>query len=401
VRRLDRSAVLVTAAYLLFTLNFGAYRVFGDGEQYFSFVQRLFGDRADASGYNFGVGLMNVPFYAAAKLAALVSGISAERATRASVTFASITWVFVAAAATFYLVRKLRLPAATLATAAAVFGTPVWYYASFSPSYSHAADAAAFSVASVCVWKLWSTQSLWWRAGAGAALGLAVAVRPFNAAVVAGAVIALAALRRLRDAGAVAVAAVAAFCALAAIPLALGLSLTQRADGTDVSAGTVGFAPLSPLRMLFTLHRGLFLWTPVAAVAVVGIALLLRRHPARGFLVTLAAMAAGLLLSYVGLVWWDGGWSFSQRLLSAPVPLYGIGVAGVLAAVSNRRRVIASGGVVVLTACSVFLGMSHAFGARQSDGALELAATRGPGSFAHLTWSYSRIRHVVERLHRG
>lgn len=46
--------VLASLLYLVFAQNFGAYRVFGDGTDYFSLAQRLFGDRDAASGYNFG-----------------------------------------------------------------------------------------------------------------------------------------------------------------------------------------------------------------------------------------------------------------------------------------------------------------------------------------------------------
>jgi hypothetical protein len=54
--------------------------------------------------------------------------------------------------------------------------------------------------------------------------------------------------------------------------------------------------------------------------------------------------------------------------------------------------------IAALSAWSVFLGMNHAFGASQGDGAFTVAAERSPGAFAHRAWSYSRIRHLLERL---
>lgn len=382
-------------------LNFGAYRVFGDGEQYFSFLQRLFGDRDVGSGYNFGVGLMNAPFYAAAKVVEATGvGAGGRSLTEASITLASIFWALVAGVVTLWLLEQLGLPHRGVAVAAALLGTPVWYYASFSPSYSHAADAGAFALAAAGVWLLLHRPELAARLTAGTALGLAVAVRPFNVGVVAGCLLALVAFRRYRDAVVTGAASVVAFGLLAAVPLMLGMSLTSRYDGTSVAAGSVGLAPLSPLWMLFSIHRGLFLWTPVTLLAIVGLAWLLRRHAERPFLVTLASMGAGLLLIHVGLEWWDGGWSFSMRHLTAPVVLYGVGVGGLLASV--RRVHIARTAVVLATAWSVFLGMNHAFGASQRDGAFDLAGKvpgeRTPTKFLELTWSYSRLRHVVERV---
>lgn len=404
LRASSRGGFAALAAFGVFSLNFGAYRVFGDGEQYFSFLERLFGDRGGGSGYNFGVGLMNLPFYAAAKVAdAAGAGVGGHSVTAASITIASIFWLLVAGFVTLWLLERLALPGRGLAVGAALLGTPAWYYASFSPSYSHAADAGAFALASAGVWFLWHRPEPAVRVATGGALGLAVAVRPFNVGVVAGCLLALLAFRRYRDVVLTGASALTVFLVLAAVPLALGLSLTSRADGTSVSAGSVALAPLSPIRMLFSLHRGLFLWTPVTLLALIGLALLLREHKERRFLVTLSSMGAGLLLIHVGLGWWDGGWSYSMRHLAAPVVLYGIGIAGLLATARRFRTTAAI--VLAATAWAVFLGMNHAFGARQTDGADEIAGRvlsgeRSPRELVDLTWSYSRSRHVVEAVFR-
>jgi hypothetical protein len=73
-----------------------------------------------------------------------------------------------------------------------------------------------------------------------------------------------------------------------------------------------------------------------------------------------------------------------------------VGLAGLLGSLGGARRIAVVG---VATACvlwSVYLGLGHAFGASQSDGAFEVATRHSAGQFAHLTWSYSRLRHVVD-----
>jgi hypothetical protein len=386
----------VLGAFLLIALNFGAYRVFGDGVGYYSFTQRLFGDGSNATAYNFGDGIMDAPFYGAAKLVASVTGDGA-RFEPASITIASITYVVAAGLLSWPILVELELPGRALALAAAIFGTPVWYYGSFSPSYTHAADAAVFSAAAWALLEVWRSPALRWRLGAGAALGLAVAVRPFNAGVTAGAVLALALQRRVRDALAVLASAVVVFLALDAVPFLLGVGSNRLQDGTSVTGAAIGFRPLSPLRMLFTEHRGLFLWTPATLLAVVGLALLLRSHPAHGFLVTLAAMGAGLLLMNVALKPWDAGWSFSARYLASPVALYAVGIAGLLASTRAAAHAAAASLTAACIAWSLLVGMNHAFGATQQDGALQVATIRGPSAFGRLAWAYSRVRHVVER----
>ena len=90
---------------------------------------------------------------------------------------------------------------------------------------------------------------------------------------------------------------------------------------------------LAPAKMLFTIKRGLFIWTPLTFFGVVGYLLLLRREPRhRVFLVGLGLSALALLL--VHIVWggfWAGGFSFSQRFLTALFPLFVIGIAELLA----------------------------------------------------------------------
>jgi hypothetical protein len=78
-------------------------------------------------------------------------------------------------------------------------------------------------------------------------------------------------------------------------------------------------------------------WTPVTLLAVAGIVILLRqgagarRVADHGYLVALSAMAVGLLGMQLWIVRWDGGWSFSARYLASPLPIYAIGLSGLMA----------------------------------------------------------------------
>src|SRR5882672_1441706 len=105
---LRRDTAWPLALYTLFALNFGAYRVFGDGEMFFSFDQHLFGDRRDGTAYNFGTGLLDAPFYAVGKVA---SGLGVHSPTggsltRPMITIASIVYVLLAATCCLWLVRE-------------------------------------------------------------------------------------------------------------------------------------------------------------------------------------------------------------------------------------------------------------------------------------------------------
>ena len=126
----------------------------------------------------------------------------------------------------------------------------------------------------------------------------------------------------------------------------------------NLSSFKVDFA--APAKMLFTLKRGLFVWTPLTLFGVVGFVLLLHRdRQHRTFLVGLGLSALALLLIHI--VWggfWAGGFSFSQRFLTALFPVFVIGIAELLA---RTRMWIAP----VLIACALwtwFLALHHYYG---------------------------------------
>ena len=111
----------------------------------------------------------------------------------------------------------------------------------------------------------------------------------------------------------------------------------------------IQFAPAAPAKMLFSVRRGLFLWTPLTALAVLGVALLIARDRRRR--VYLAALAAtGVALVLIHGVWgdfWTNGFSFSQRFLSSLFPLFLLGTAEIV-------RRFGRAGYAVLTLCAAF-----------------------------------------------
>jgi hypothetical protein len=93
----------------------------------------------------------------------------------------------------------------------------------------------------------------------------------------------------------------------------------------------VFFDPTIPAKMLFSEHRGLFLWTPLTAAAALGFGLALARarSTARHLSFLVGLLGAALALLFIHSFWskWDGGYAFSQRFLVGLFPLYLIGVA--------------------------------------------------------------------------
>jgi len=169
------------------------------------------------------------------------------------------------------------------------------------------------------------------------------------------------------------------------MPVAIGVPGSSEAE----------FDPLVPFKMLFTLKRGLFLWTPLTAFAVVGFVLLARRDLRhRWFLIGLGVSAVALLC--IHSIWgnfWAGGSSFSSRFLASLFPLYLIGAAELV----RRRRGLFVALYAVCVVWSVWIGLvlMNGYHAQSADDSLVTIVQNytgphdypppydSPGNFAH------------------
>ncbi|MHB1047387.1 MAG: hypothetical protein ACYC4P_15390 [Thermoanaerobaculia bacterium] len=154
---------------------------------------------------------------------------------------------------------------------------------------------------------------------AGMALGLAVASRP-TTLLLAGALTVFVALRH-RD-------RLVAFISLAALPAAAVTAYSAAWLGSPFALGQLlttgffgGFRFDALLGLLFSPSRGLFVFSPVLLLGIVGLARV-EGDPVRRDLVRAAAsfFPALLLLTSFWPSWW-GGHSFGYRILSEVVPV--------------------------------------------------------------------------------
>jgi hypothetical protein len=299
-----------------------------------------------------GPALLWSPLYAVAHVL-----VRAARALGSAVPADGFAWPYAAAAAygsALYGFLGLLLahdalgkdgrfgePASSLAIAALWLGTPVLYYLTLAPAFSH--GCALFAV-SLTLW-------LWLRAVrrdgspadwvlVGLAGGLAGLVREQDALylVVPGAWAAWNAVRS-RDLvrGLVRILAMAAAAALVFVPQLLAYRALNGRFGPSTLV-TRKLDPLSPhfLQVLADPGHGLFVWAPLIALAAAGLlARALRRDAVAVFL------ALGLLLQ----VWINGAvesWSqagaFGSRRFVSATPLFAWGLAALLAAVLPRVR---------------------------------------------------------------
>jgi hypothetical protein len=375
--------------YALFALTFASFQVKGDAESYFNLLRRFFGERPDFSfAYQFGSDFWNWPFFLLGKGLGAIFGAEPKTfhvtfeeisiTLAANVAFLVILWLG------WRLLRELGLPHGPAILFTTTFGSPLFYYVVFEPGSKHAVDTLVILAALLVLLRVFRGAGDRAIVGLGALAAVSLDVRWANIAFLAPLAVSLWLVRR-RAAVIAGVTAAMLAPALYAIPALRGVSYFvpsyfpesgQTSAGVHPVIGGVsnplnGFDPLIPLKMLFSIHRGLYVWTPLTAIATIGfvLAVMHEHEPVRRrFLQTLLAASVSLLL--VHAIWgqWDGGFAFSTRFLTSLFPLFLIGIAELV----RRVGVFLYAPLAICVAWSLLLAFVHVIGyagITQRDGA--------------------------------
>jgi dolichyl-phosphate-mannose-protein mannosyltransferase len=413
--------LLTLGLYLLFALLFATFRVSNDGLVYYNFLRRFLGEAVPGYAYQFGVAYFNAPFYLAARAVEEVTGLTSllgaplrETAIGIASNVALVLTLYVG----YRLLRRLELPAGPGVLVLTLFGTPLFYYTAFQPSYKHAVDALFLTLVAYLLLDCLERPSTSASLALGACLAMLVAIRYANIGLVPGVLLAVLLRRDWERLRGVTIALALTGILLFGLPVARDIPFKRQNEAAaraptpveppaprELSAGIlphindpcpdtpvyvidwsqclrnklgIRLDARAPIRMLGSERRGLFLWTPLTAFAVLGMALLFRSRPERRtFLVGLTA--AAVFLVGIHALWgdfWTNGFSFSQRFLASLFPFYLLGTAELL-----RRFKL--GAATVLTVCalfSVFAGFNHFLGYRgisERDGLGAVLTTRG------------------------
>jgi hypothetical protein len=234
--------------------------------------------------------------------------------------------------------------------AAVWLGTPVLYYMTLAPGFSHA--ASLFAVA-LTVW-------LWLRARerdalaswilVGLAGGLCGLVREQDALFLAAPALDLAwrPFRNgsLRGAAARGFAMGAAAFVVFAPQLLAYRALNGRYGPSTLVARKLSYASPHFLEILFDPGHGLFAWTPLLLLAAVGLLLLLRRGD---------RVPALLLVTLLLQVWingsldsWTQAGAFGSRRFVSATPVFAWGLGALLLAALPRLRRVATAALLVV-----------------------------------------------------
>lgn len=332
----------------------------------FSAIIRWPGTRRWVNAHPIGVAIMQAPFFAVAHALTRWSNLSADGFTlyyQHAAGLAGTAWIVAGLAVLRRLLLESfsdRITAATLV--AIIFGTNLFHYATFDSSYSHPYSFFLFA-------SFMYLTARWHRAPSpgtsillGLVAGLIVLVRHTNVLfLVVFPLYGIGLNVTLREVGSRLLAhprevmRIALVGALVVLPQLL---IYYQATGRPIvsSYGNLGFHWTDPqiFGVLLGTQKGLFFWSPLLLLAIVGLVLLVRsRRPGAAFIP--AGIAFLLVNTYVIASWWDWqfGGSYGHRGFVDSLPLFALGLGAFFAWVAQRREAIAMATAVVLLLMSL------------------------------------------------
>ncbi len=406
-------ALVVALALLLLTLQSHSFRLTSDGVDHFVYLRSLWvdGDLDLANDYArvsprgasvdpptplgrtgnlhpVGPALVWSPFYLLADGLARITGQLADGdgpMYRNAAACAGLIAGWLGLVAVYLAGRRLagRGPA-LLGALGLGFGTFLYWYLAWAPTMAHAPAFAASALVVALVLRpapVGDARAMTRRAAAlGAACGLAALLRWADALVVL--VPLCDALPRLRARAEwpALLREALAFGACALLVFAPQLVVWRLLYGSFVTipqgAAFVSGAP-AVSGVLFSPRHGLFHWSPLLYLGVLGLLLGFSRAPrlASGGLLLLAALAR---LNAGTADWW-GGSAFGGRRFDAALPALGVGLALFCAALSRAlaRRPLAGAAAVV----GLAVGWNLLLARQYRSGAWDYA---GPVSFEEM-----------------
>jgi hypothetical protein len=349
--------------------------------------RETFLERVNEAGrrYNFapiGTAVLWAPFFAAGHVAARLTGAPTDGYSQpyvTAVTWGSALYAFLALLLTAAIVRRL-LGHGRTATIVTWLGTPLAFYMYVAPGFSHACSAFAVSLF-LFTWL--SVRREWSVAGTialGVTGGLMAMVREQDVFFVAGPAldflrtfVRASPVRARRSAVVAAVAGTLAFIISYAPQLVAYAAVNGHPGPTTAVARKMTWTAPHFFDVLVSPQHGLFLWTPLAFVGLMGLLWMAfdrRRWSDDVRWIGSLCLLMWLLQVYVSgsVESWTVAGSFGQRRFVALTPLIALGVAAIGVQAARGAVAVRLTWLVVLTLCVWWnVGLMAQFGLHVMD----------------------------------
>jgi hypothetical protein len=285
--------------------------------------------------YFVGTAVLMAPFFVLGHIAAHLNGAPPDGYSwpyQMAMVIGAVFWLFMGAWLFFRFLEQRGSGAAGVkwAVLALLFATGLFYYAVAEPTMSHVYSMAMVCAALFLSQRYFADGQMRHLALLGAVLGLVALIRPVNILVVLALPLAASGVgqvrSRLPQRGNLAHWSAATVVFLLVCSLQPLIYWLQTGSPWVWSYGEEGFDFSRPevMNVLFSYRKGLFVYTPVALLALLGILWHVRRN----------ALQAGSALAFLGIItwvissWWMWfyGGSFGMRPYLEFMPVFLMGI---------------------------------------------------------------------------
>jgi hypothetical protein len=417
-----KGEIIAVFAFLVFAFSFNVYRVEGDGQVYYGFLEQTLdyfrnGDFRVMPRPAFcqvGCAFLNMPFYLSAcaleKILPWQINIPNITLKTASINLASNFYMVLSMLMMFRVLKQFNFKYKTISVLSILFSTSAFSVAVVMPAYNHAVDIFINTLFVYLALKYIGKDrdKLYWL---GAVYTLALTVRYFNIVLMIPFMVLLLMQRDYRKIRNVLYGLLATIWILPLLFYFFNGSVFSPAFSWSTTVATMrhmSFFPRHLFKLLVHPVHGIFVWSPVTILSAVG---LIKMTYAKGANKHIGYMLLGIwilfLVMYGGFNHWEAGWSFSSRYLSCLFPVYVIGLSYFLNKYGRKAVFL----TVIGTLYSVFLFFNWHFsithGAHGTPMDVVTAWMQGrtfAGSeidlkiFLKRIWSYSRYKYILRAL---
>lgn len=362
----NKQEIISSLIFLFFAFGFNIYRVQGDGCFYYAFLEHILHiSRPEMAAqwagklfyFQSGCAFFNAPFYLAAywienlfKHSWNFNGITLRQV---SINLASNFYMVLSIILCVKILKKIKFKYIVLPVTSVLFSTSAFASSVVMPAYNHAVN---IFIITLFIYALITDEennfaySFW----LGVIYIIAILVRYFNFILILPVIVCYLNkkdIRRLKFffLGLIALAWI--------IPLIFyiynGNALMPFRSGISgpISVSDVGISLIPKYFFKGLVHplHGLFVWSPVSILSVIGLLLFPKAREKIGYIFLGTWLLFVILHGF--LQDWHGGWGFSNRYLSDFFPVYVIGLAAFLERY-GRKMVLP---VITATLYSIFL----------------------------------------------
>lgn len=313
--------------------------------------------------YYSGVALLLLPFFLLAHILAHIFGWTADGYSfiyQVTMALAALVYLYLGSKALFSLFYKSSGKGllSFLVVFFLVFGTNLYYYSIREPVMSHVFSFAMVGIFGYGLYNIFIEHKRNWIALTFFAFGIIVFIRPVDIILIGLVPFIAGSRERLMEGLRFIWSQKTVFytgCVLAVIPMLIQCSLWYWECG-HLLVYTYGgenfiFSQPQMLRILFSVRKGWFFWTPIAFIGVIGLICWFSKEIFRPLIAILILLTATYILSS----WWQWyyGYSFGSRPYIDFLIFPGFGLLHLFAI---KKRLLFQAGLI--GACFVFTGLN-------------------------------------------